>query len=436
MTAPHLASPHLPHGLVMWRQAGIVVYAEPWYAAYVLLAIVQGGMLPVLLPLSADNPAHAGLIVGAMNLAGLSAPWIGHLADGRGWHRPILLAGLFAVAAALVALPWAGSLALHLGVALALGLGFAAANTVANMFIVETRPPAEWDRRIGALQACAGIGQVVGLLAAGLFGKPYTVAFVVAAGLVAAALPIAWRTLRHAILVGTTATPRAMVAAQPPVGGEGWAGSPARHFHRPTLAGMRRLLAEVETPFVRLLLSWFVAFTATTAVLTMFPLALWHAFAAPVRVASSTYAVAAALSLPLYVLAARLAGRVGGRAVMRLGFATRAVALLLLCTATLAAPGALGLALAAFVLLVLAWPALAVSGTALAATLAPGEKGEAIGLFNATSSLAGACGALLGGWAFGAFGYAGVCGAASVALVVAVLGVGAGRRSAAMVRAG
>jgi hypothetical protein len=37
-----------------------------------------------------------------------------------------------------------------------LGLGFAAANTAANMFIVEVRPREEWDARIGARRRSVG----------------------------------------------------------------------------------------------------------------------------------------------------------------------------------------------------------------------------------------------------------------------------------------
>jgi len=65
------------------------------------------------------------------------------------------------------------------------------------------------------------------------------------------------------------------------------------------------------------------------------------------------------------------------------------------------------------------WPLLGVSGTALAAELAPGEKGEALGLFNACSSLAGAVGAFLGGSAMELAGYGPVCMVAAVVVALA-----------------
>src|SRR5271168_5113007 len=128
----HLYSPHLPHGLVTFPRR-LTPWIEPWFLVYACLGIVQGGMLPLLLPLSAGGSTHAGLIVGVMNLAGVSAPFWGHLADRRRLHRQVLLAGMLAAFVALVLMP--AHLALPLKAVLAgiLGLGFAAANTVANM---------------------------------------------------------------------------------------------------------------------------------------------------------------------------------------------------------------------------------------------------------------------------------------------------------------
>src|SRR5271170_4932931 len=216
----------LPHGLVTFPRR-IVPWIEPWFLAYACLGVVQGGMLPLLLPLSAGGSSHAGTIVGVMNLAGLTAPFWGHLADRRRLHREILLAGLLMALVALLLMPVRLDPMLKVGLAGVLGLGFAAANTVANMFIVEVRPQEEWDARIGALQALGGVGQVTGLLLAGFIGGRYALAFGVAAGLVAAAVPIAWMTLRG-IQVPVA---RMTATAHPPLGGEGWASAPQRLFY-------------------------------------------------------------------------------------------------------------------------------------------------------------------------------------------------------------
>jgi MFS family permease len=422
---------HLPHSLVTFPRR-ILPWIEPWFLAYACLGVVQGGMLPLLLPLSAGGTAHAGTIVGVMNLAGLTAPFWGHLADRRRLHRQVLLGGMLTVLLAL--LPMLADRGLPLKAALAgvLGLGFAAAaaNTVANMFIVEVRPKDEWDARIGALQALGGLGQVTGLLLAGFIGGRYALAFGVAAGLVAAAVPIAWMTLRGIQIP----VARITAAAHPALGGEGWASAPQRLFHVLSWRGLLTLLRGMEMPFARLLGVWFVAFVAISAVLTMFPLSLIEAFGVPVRLPATSYAFAAAVSLLLYPLAASAAKQHGARRVLRAGFAARTVAIAILTVAFLSPAGNVPTTLIGFVIIVMAWPLLGVSGTALAAELAPGEKGEALGLFNASSSLAGATGAFLGGWATGTFGYGKVCLVGTIAVALALLLSGDGnakRRTAA-----
>jgi MFS family permease len=422
---PHLPHwphhPHLPHGLVCFPRQ-ILPWIEPWLLSYACLGVVQGGMLPLLLPLSAGGSADAGVIVGVMNLAGLSAPAFGHLADSRRLHRPILLIGMLTALIALLLMPVRLGLPLKAALAGLLGLGFAAANTVANMFIVEVRPREEWDARIGAFQAVSGVGQVVGLLVAGLIGGRFALAFGVAAALVAAAVPIAWATLRRVAL--PEPVPRDHATAHPPLGGEGWSSAPQRLFHILTWRGLKNAMREMEMPFARLLLIWSVAFVAIGAVLTMFPLALIDRFGVSTRLPATTYAFASAVSLGVYPLAAALAKRRGARLVLRLGFGVRTAAIGLLAAAFLPTFGSVPAVLAGFVVLVLAWPLLGVSGTALAALLAPGEKGEALGLFRAASSLAGAVGAFLGGWATATYGYGAVCLAAAATLLAMTLLVG------------
>ncbi len=284
----HLPHPHLPHGLITFPRR-LSPWIEPWFLAYACLGIVQGGMLPLLLPLSAGGATHAGTIVGVMNLAGLTAPFWGHLADRRRLHRQVLLAGMLASLMALVLMPVPLGLPLKSVLAGILGLGFAAANTVANMFIVEVRPPEEWDARIGALQALSGTGQVAGLLLAGFIGGRYALAFGVAAALIAAAVPTAWLTLRGVQV--PVPVPRAAATAHPPLGGEGWASAPQRLFHLLTWHGLVTVLRELEMPFARILGVWFVAFVAISAVLTMFPLALIDAFGVSAEVARHSVCV-------------------------------------------------------------------------------------------------------------------------------------------------
>ncbi|MGA3003201.1 MAG: MFS transporter [Acetobacteraceae bacterium] len=419
----HLPSTHLPHGLVTFPSR-LRPWIESWFLVYAVLGVVQGGMLPLLLPLSAGGSTHAGVIVGVMNLAGVTAPFWGHLADRRRLHRQVLLAGMLAALVALLFMPMQLALPLKTVFAAILGIGFAASNTVANMFIVEVRPPDEWNARIGALQALSGLGQVLGLLLAGLIGGRYALAFAVAAALVAASVPMAWLTLSGV----QVPVRRDMATAHPPIGAEGWSGSPQRMFHIPTLHGLRTLWLELEMPFARLVIVWFVAFVAISAVLTMLPLALIRAFGVAPGLPATTYAFAAAGSLLMYPLVTGISKQHGAWPVLRAGFAARTIAMAVLAVAFLSEVGGVPLALVGFVVLVMAWPLLGVSGTALAAQLAPGEKGEALGLFNAGSSLAGAVGAFIGGWAMDMVGYGVVCAVAAGVVGLAALCSGDARR--------
>jgi MFS family permease len=406
----------LAKGVVVSR-GGLRAWMEAWFLAYGFLAIVQGGLLPMLLPLTAGGAAHAGVLVGAMNLAGLSAPAWGILADSRRWHRQILVVGFLAVVLALALLPGATGLGTRLLLVVVMGLGFSAANTLANTFIVEVHPAEEWDARIGALQTCLGLGQVTGLLLAGLLGGAYGVAFAVATGLVVVAVPIAWATVHTPV----NPTPRREVSAQAPIGAEGMSGGPHRHFHHVSLVAIRHTMGSLASPFSRFLLIWVCAFTALTAVITMFPYAMLHQFGASSRLPATVYAMAAAVSLGIYGPAGMVAHRRGPLLVLSAGLLWRTLAVGVLAVAALGAHAGAMLAMVGFFALVLGWPLMGVAGTALAAHLSPLPKGEAIGLFGASSSLAGAVGALAGGWGVQNFGYGPVCLLAAVVLAGAFM---------------
>ena len=88
-------------------------------------------------------------------------------------------------------------------------------------------------------------------------------------------------------------------------------------FHIPRWQGLRTLLRELEMPFARLIIVWFVAFIAISAVLTMLPLALIRVLGVPTGLPATTYAFAAAASLAMYPLVARISQRRGVRLVLR-----------------------------------------------------------------------------------------------------------------------
>jgi len=102
-----------------------------------------------LLVTRTGSATQLGLVMGAFSLGGLTAPAWGGLADSRRAHRPLLAGGLLALAGGTALFPLARSFPAWSVLALLQGVGLAAASTVANLFVVETRPRSEWDARIG-----------------------------------------------------------------------------------------------------------------------------------------------------------------------------------------------------------------------------------------------------------------------------------------------
>jgi predicted MFS family arabinose efflux permease len=77
----------------------------------------------------------------------------------------------------------------------------------------------------------------------------------------------------------------------------------------------------------------------------------------------------------------------------------------LLALALMPLDGQRWLALPLFAAVVLAWPLLSVSSTALTAHLSPVGEGEGMGLYRAVSALAGVTGAVLAGTLADGWGY-------------------------------
>ena len=118
------------------------------------------------------------------------------------------------------------------------------------------------------------------------------------------------------------------------------------------------------------------------------------------------YALAAGLGIGLFVLAGRVAQQHGDRLVFRVGVMVRAAGFAVLAALTFASSSDVPvLAILGFILVVLAWPVLGVSGTGLAASLTPIGEGAAMGLLAATSAMATLLGTVLAGPLVQALGY-------------------------------
>lgn len=393
---------------------------EPWFAPFALVNGSAVGLVPILLPLVAvrHGVGHVGLVMGAFNLGAFAAPLAGRLADRYRAYRLITAACAAVSAASLWLFPLVGSWP-QVPLALANGGGFAGAVTVANLLIVERQPTSEWNQRLGWLETALSVGQGGALiLASWLAGLRVSTALSVAAVIPAAAVPLALLlipSVRSAAPVASTGQPGGHHLASAGHVGEWGPASPSRahHLHqrRRPLRGMSGLLA---SRFGWMLAAWIPAYGGTALVFALYPVLFRSAFGVTPHVSALAFAAIVFASLPLFVVAGRVSQRRGPAAVLAGALASRV--LLLAAMAVMAAVGHVpaALPLTAFAGIMFAWSFLSVASPGLTARLAPGDEGDAQGLLNAASGLAGLVGAIVGGAAAARWGYP------------AALGIGAG----------
>lgn len=397
-------------------------WVELWYLAYALLGATAAGLVPILLPLTVirvGSATYVGLVMAAFNLGGLTAPLWGALADRHRLHRWLLAGGLLVASLGLVAFPFTDAPAAWLGLALLASIGTASAATVANLFVVEVHPQAEWDERIGWLQTFYGGGQVGGLLlAAALSQADLRVGLLVAAGLTALAVLLGWL---------TTQTPAGPLPHRPTLlhparHGEWSLHSPQRLFHYVTRKSLRQLGATLRSPFGLFLAAWLLMFGGSAAVFSLYPVLMQQVFGMAPHLSSSVFALAAGLGLALYSPAGEWSDHLGAARVLETALGVRLLAFLSILALGLLPLGGQGWgALFAFIFVVLSWSLLSVSGTALTARLSPFGEGEGMGIFNAVNALAGVLGAALGGWAAGRWGYNAVSGLAVIGITLGLI---------------
>jgi MFS family permease len=154
-----------------------------------------------------------------------------------------------------------------------------------------------------------------------------------------------------------------------------------------------------------MLAAWIPAYAGSAIIFALYPVLFRGAFGVPPHTSALAFAGIVFLSLPLFVVAGRLTQRRGPALVMAGALAARVILL-----ATLAALAAAGhvpavLPLAAFAGIMFAWSFLSVASPALTGQLMPQKEGDAQGLLNASSGLAGLAGSVVGGFAASLWGY-------------------------------
>jgi MFS family permease len=384
-----------------WRH-----WVEPWYLAYVLLGASAAGLVPILLPLEvyrSRGAASVGWVIAAYNLGGLTAPLWGILADRYRLHRCLAVGGSVIAASGLTAFALIPAPSAWPALALLQGIGAAGAATIANLFVVEVHPQEEWEARIGWLQTCYGGGQVCGLLVASAMTQmPAPMGLLAAAGVTALAALTAWVTTRtppHLL------TPKPALL-QPPRPSEWPVSSPQHLFHHLTLSGLHKGWQGLCSPFTIFLTAWWLCFVGAWAFFSQYPVLMQQLYGVSPWLSSAGSAVAHAMGLALYVPAGLWAERCGSEHVLKRALNLRWLAFLsLMGLGGLPLAGRGWLALLCVIVVILSWSLLSVSGTGLTARFSHGREGEGMGLFNATSALAGVTGAALGGWVAERWGY-------------------------------
>ncbi len=402
-------------------------WIETWYISYALLGLSAAGLIPILLPLFISQnggAAEIGLVMAAFSLGGLSAPIWGGLSDRFRLHRQLLTGGLIGTALGAALFPFTLALPSRIGLAVLLGIGLAAASTVANLFIVEVHPESEWDARIGWLQTFYGSGQVLGLVFAGAIGqsRPESGLWLAGGIGVLAIIPamIGTRQMSGAPLR------RRPVLSHPAHHAEWPAGSPQHLYHHLTSKALKTFFAPFSSSFGLFLFAWLLSFSGSAAFFSFYPVLMQKVYGLVPGLSSTGYALAAGLGLLLYAPAGRWSAGRGPLSMLRGALILRIAAFIALTLlAVVSFPERSWLAMLFFLIVVLAWSLLSVCSTALVAGLSPENEGEGMGIFNAVTALSGVIGAGLGGWAANLWGYAaipvmGIIGVSSSFLILAL----------------
>jgi len=382
---------------------------------YALLGLVQSGMVPIILPLSARPGPAVGLTYAAFAASGIAAPFVGAWSDKHRKHRRTLAFGLALAGLALLADMLAGGMVQHMAAAALVGLGVSSASTVGMMFIVEAEPQSRWDERTSALQACIGGGQLVGLLIAGLLGLTHVRdAFLLGGVLLLLAVPMALAFAPDPVVK----VERPTLAPRPARGGDAVPMGPQRSFHRMTW----RALAELgRSGLGWFLAAWLVSYTATNGLSVMFSVVMVRDYHTLAMLPTTAYAIGVGCSLLLYRVVGGWDTRFGPWRVLSWGFTMRALVLAMMVgLAALHTHATVLPILVCFGATQVIWPLLSVASNTLSVTLSPGHRAEDVGLLNAATAVGAMIGGIVGGVLLRA-GFIWLCTAVLCALLAALL---------------
>jgi MFS family permease len=412
--------------------------SDRWLYAWGLASLGLGGaslIVPLYVVELGGGPATLGVLAAVAAAAGTpGALGVGWLADRTGRRRRYVLAAVGTVAVALTAVPLLDSIAAVVVANAAVWLAFAAAVPVLTLLAVVDTPESAWSDRIARLNEVQGVGWALGLLVGfvvvlagdrlgwSAIAAQRAVCLVCGAsagvgGLVAVgSLPADSDPDRPGAAPAPRRLRRALRAARPfGVRGASFPFTPRRMDVR----GLhpRRFVRRFTPDLAVFFLAVALAFAGFGAFFAPLP-----AYLAGVGVGDSgvfgLYLALNVAAAAFFGVAATLTARYDVTLVHVSALAVRGVAF----PALVVTGGALAPTVALFVAVGFAWAVVAVSAGTLVTRLSPPiVRGEALGVYSALSTFAGGVGSVAGGW-LAARGYLWTFGVAG-GLVVAGAGV-------------
>jgi len=405
-----------------------------WYYGYALIGVIAAGLMPILLPLMVADLSHrlswVGIVLGAYNLGLLFSFIWGRLADKYQLHRRLFFSGIIVLMLVGFSITYFTDLWIWMILAFLAGASVAAITTVATLFVVEFNPQHEWEARIAWLQTFYGVGQVTGLLMASAFVINIRVGFIAAAAILLPALLIVRKTIpstkaQHVFLTTLKETLLKITGIQ-------YFGSFARveslgnsfHFAFFKLfESVGGIQSKMTTPFGRFMMAWFLQCFGIAAFFAYLPVTLKHAYNISPSLTSFLYGLFAAVAIVLYTYGGKLSAKWGSSRVFRSALLLRMVGFFILLGAFFLLAGKELVAIPGFILLVITWPLISISGTDLVVKLSPYNKGATMGLYNAILAIASVMGSFVSAPLQHYLGYASLSGIGLLSFVIAFYAV-------------
>jgi len=398
---------------------------EPWYWGYLFQGTVILGIAPIMLPIVVSNAVsntqlgnlHAGIVVAAFYLGQFPAPWIGSFAEKTGKFALIYLLGYIFIGVGCLLFPLGQNLIFWILLALLLGLGSGASNTLTAMYVVEFNPKDQWDTKIGWLQTVYGTGQAAGLLlVAMLQAHPLW------------ALLLGGILMLPGLLIGRIGLPEDPAKKTEKTAHPEHSDLPhhlSHHgLHPFSFLGHYQRLVKVQASlfysrFGLYMLSWFCVMFGMWMVMNLLPLFFHDNYGISASLSSLYYGIFAVVGIFFYAPSGVWARRFGSSKVLFAGIVMLVLSLvgLALLTEVSAPTWRYVLAPVAFFLIPVGWSPLIVAGTSLAGEITTIGQGEGLGLFNAVTAIAAVLSAVAAGKLAADYGYS------MVAIVAAIIGV-------------